>query len=317
MPRASLPWFVFLSALLALSLGCASAPKESGKEANTSPGVSVEPEKPPVEVAPAPLKRVSNRPANTDGKVFILEYHNIGDKPSPMFRSVKQFRKDLERLYKLGFRPVTASEYVSDQMSVPPGASPVVITFDDSQPTQLRLLPDGSLDPNCAMGIWQDFAKDKPDFPMKATFFVLPRMWDQKEWRQKKVDMVKSWGSEIGNHTLTHPPLRKQTDEVVMREIAGGNDLLAKYGHTGPVMFATPYGSTPKNTALVKQFKYKGKTYEIGAAFLVGANPAPSPTSEKFDRFRIPRIIAQPGPLGFDNWLEKLAKGKVDLYVAP
>lgn len=312
MLRASLSQVASILALLALGSGCArkevSAPKVSPPAAIVKPEPKAKPE---------PPKRVTNRPANKDGSVFVLEYHNIGDNKSPMFRTVKQFRNDLERLYKLGFRPVTASEYLFNRMNLPPGATPVVITFDDSQPSQIKLLSDGRLDPNCAMGIWEDFARDKPDFPMKATFFVLPRMWDQPEMRKRKVQMVKSWGSELGNHTLTHPVLRKKTDEQVMKEVAGGIELLEKYGHNGPIVFAAPYGSTPKNRALIKQFKFKGKVYKIDGAFLVGSNPAPSPESDKLDLHRVPRIIAQPGILGFDNWLEKLAKGKVTLYVAP
>jgi len=264
-----------------------------------------------------PPARVSKRPANKDGVVFVAEYHNIGTEKNNMFRSPEQFKKDLQRFYDLGFRPVTATEYLDNKMSLPPGASPVVITFDDSQPTQIKLLADGSLDPNCAMGIWQEFAKVHPDFPMKATFFVLPAMWDQPKLRKQKVALVHKWGSELANHTVHHPVLRNLTDERVKQEIAGGVELLEHYGEKGPFLFAMPYGSTPKNRSLIKMFKYHGRVFTIKAAFLVGANPAPSPVSKEFQPSRIPRIIAQPGRWGLDDWLNRLGKKEVKPYVAP
>lgn len=303
-------------ASLAIVLGCDKQVTQVNPIAFTQPSVKATPETRPAPKMHPGLVRVTKRPANKKGVVFVTEYHNIGEGKSKMFRTGAQFRKDLERLYKQGFRPVTASEYLYNRMKLPPGASPVVMTFDDSQPSQIRLLRDGSLDPNCAMGIWQDFAKEHPDFPMKATFFVLPRMWDQPEFRRKKVHMVTGWGSEIANHTLHHPVLRKKDDEVVKAEIAGGCELLRKYGHTGPILFAAPYGSTPKNRALIKRFKYKNTIYTIDAAFLVGSNPAPAP-GQDMDIHRVPRIIAQPGPLGLDYWLNRAARKEIKPYVAP
>jgi len=269
---------------------------------------------------PAPKKeppaRVTTRPANKNGVVFVAEYHNIGYNKNRMFRSPEKFRKDLKRLYDLGFRPVTASEYLNDRMTLPPGASPVVMTFDDSQPSQFKLMANGELDPNCAMGIWQDFTKLHPDFPMKATFFVLPRMWDQPKLRVKKVEMLKEWGSELANHTVHHPFLRKKTDEQVKAEIAGGIELLKKYGVTEPPLFAMPYGSNPKNRVLLKMFKYNGRVYQQSGAFLAGAEPAPAP-GKGLHPFRVPRILAQPGALGLEYWLDRVEKKETKPYVAP
>lgn len=264
----------------------------------------------------APPARVTMRAANKKGVVFVAEYHNIGYNKSYMFRTPEKFKKDLQRLYDLGFRPVTASEYLNDRMNLPSGASPVVMTFDDSQPSQFKLMKNGDVDPTCAMGIWQEFTKLHPDFPMKATFFVLPRMWDQPKLRHKKVAMLREWGSEIANHTVHHPVLRVKNDEQVKAEIAGGIELLRRYGVKEPPLFAMPYGSNPKNLVLLKMFKYKGRIYQQSGAFLAGANPAPAP-GKNLHPFRVPRILAQPGMLGLDYWLDRLEKKAVKPYVAP
>jgi len=53
----------------------------------------------------------------------------------------------------------------------------VVLTFDDSSPGQFRYLAQNgstSVDPDCAVGILEAFARRHPDFGLAATFFVLP-----------------------------------------------------------------------------------------------------------------------------------------------
>jgi peptidoglycan/xylan/chitin deacetylase (PgdA/CDA1 family) len=194
----------------------------------------------------ASLPRVSNRKANTQGRVFVVMYHHIKEGSNPMNRSASKFRRDLESLYEMGFRPVTVTEMVENRMALAPGASPVVITFDDAHDNQFKILKDGSIDPNCAVGIWKEFSERHPDFPVKGTWYVLPTLWGQKEFRKKKIEMLQSWGSEIGNHTVHHRDLRKLGDESVKAEIAGMNRILVKYGVNPNMPFCPPYGSFPK-----------------------------------------------------------------------
>lgn len=280
--------------------------------------VKVEP--PTKQAAPAvdkvPLKRVSDRQPNPNGVVFVAEYHHIREGKSTMERSPALMRRDLERLYKHGFRPINVTEYLSGEFNLPPGASPVILTFDDANPTQVAFGPDGELDPNCGLGILKAFSERHRDFPPKAVFFVLPQLWGQPEHRAKKIELIKSWGGEVANHTITHPNLSKLSDEKVKEELAGSFKLLEPYGGN-PEYLALPLGVSPKNRALLKSFNYQGKEYQMKASFLVGANPAPPPNSEKFDPTRIPRIQACEGPFGLDDWLDKLEKGQVKPWVAP
>ena len=165
--------------------------------------------------------RVSDRKADPTGTVPVLMYHRLGDKEASMVRTRANFKNDLNRLYALGFRPVTLAEYASNHMKLAPGASPVVLSFDDSHPDQFRLLEDGTVDPQCFVGIWLSFAKKHPDFPVRATFFVLPNgPFGQKKLAQKKMKMLLDWGCEIGSHALSHKSLTKLTDREVMNEFA-------------------------------------------------------------------------------------------------
>lgn len=243
--------------------------------------------------------------------VFVGEWHHIEKGKTTMHRDPKDFRKDLERLYKDGFRPVTATEYLTGKMDLPPGASPVVMTFDDSNPSQFQLKPDGTVDPECGIGIWQAFAQEHPDFPVHGTFYVLPDvMWGQPKMVEGKVKMLKEMGSELANHTMSHPILRKLSDAKATSEITDANARLRKFGVEGPISLALPFGVSPRNKKLVPGLIEKG---ELSAAFLVGANPAPPPGKIKFAG--VPRIQAYDGPYGLKEWLDKFEKGNVTVYV--
>lgn len=312
-------WPATAAGLLAITAGCGrreDAAKTSSPTASATSTAST-PTPPPASV-PVVKKRVTDRPANLKGGVPIIMYHHILDRKGRMFRTRKQFRGDLEYMYKLGFRPVTFSEYLNNKMDLPPGASPIVLTFDDSNPSQLQLRKDGSVDPDCAVGIWEDFAKDHPDFPVHGTFYVLPNtMWLQPEMLQKKLQIIRDLGSELGNHTLTHPVLRSLKKDRAEREIAVATDDLVKMGVPLPISLALPYGVGPRDRSILKGFTYNGKKYAPSATLLVGAGPAPAPTDPKLRKTGVPRILAYDGDLGVTYWLKMVEKKKMHPYVAP
>lgn len=303
--------------LIALAItGCGSHGGTDTSEKGT-PGAGPRPS-PEGSKTSQPLKRVTNRPGNQKGKVFIVEYHHVRDGKGTMFRTANQFKSDLERYYRLGFRPVTVSQYLDNKMNLAPGASPMVFTFDDSNPSQLQLRPNGTVDPTCAVGIWLDFAKTHPDFPVRATFYVLPDvMWAQPKLLDTKLAMLKKWGCELGNHTMTHPILRKLSDEKVKIEIGEASARLQALGVAMPASLALPFGSSPKNSQLTKEFDYKGRKVQVKAALLVGANPAAAPGDPKLNLQRIPRVQACEGDYGITYWLDLFEKGKVKVYVQP
>jgi len=308
-----------LSIVLALAIalaGCSKAPSADTPSPDTKAETKSVP-KDPVASA-ASQKRVSSRPGNLGGTVFVAEYHNFKVGKGDFFRTKEQFQSDLERFYSMGFRPVLASEYLANKMPLPPGASPVVITLDDSSPTQLQLMPDGSVDPNCAVGIWQEFAKTHLDFPVHGTFFVLPdTLWARKSNDDRKVKLIYSLGNELANHTMTHPILSHLTDDKVKWELGTANEKLEALGQPLPGPMALPFGVSPKHVSILHGFDWNGKHVVFTGVFLNGAEPAKSPNNPKFNRFRVPRIIATTVPYGLDFWLDKLKAGKVKPYVQP
>lgn len=264
------------------------------------------------------LKRVSNRPGDKKGAVFIAEYHRVLPKEGLYTRSTQNFRKDLDTLYKLGFRPVTLSEFVEGKMTLPPGASPVVLTFDDSSLSQFKMLPDGKIDPQSAVGILENFSKEHPDFPVKATFFILPKVpFGQPGWVNQKLALIKSWGCEIGSHTLTHSSMRKLSDEKIKQELGGSIDWIRSLGFE-PKTMAVPYGVMPKKVELLKSFTWNGKPYGFIANVRSMGRPAHSFDSKKPDNpYRLARIIGSDEPMALTYWLKKVEQGEVQLYIQP
>lgn len=247
-----------------------------------------------------------------------MEYHKIAKEEARWDRSISRFKSDLDRFYSMGFRPVTLSSYLSNSMDLAPGASPIVFTIDDSHPSQFKLREDGTLDPDCLVGIWAEFAKSHPDFPVLATFYVLPDTgpWGQRQLVDKKLQMIKDWGCEMGSHTLTHRKLSSLTEPEIKKELAGPIDFLAGKGFECKTI-ALPYGISPKNQNLLRGFGLNGKHYGYKAALLVGAEPAPAPDSPKFNPMRLPRVQSTEGDYGLTFWLDRVASGSAKVYVQP
>lgn len=276
----------------------------------------------PVAARPAQVftqpARVTERKGNTEGSVIVPMYHHIGPTEKYMFRSYEHFRNDLLRFYKMGFRPVTMREYVHDDMKLAPGASPVVMTFDDSHRDQFNILEDGTVDPKCFVGIWMAFAAKHPDFPVKATFFVNANgPFGQKKWVAKKIEMLKAWGCQVGSHTMSHPNLKKLSEEQVVKEMGACIDMIEALGMEAD-SFCYPYGIKPKDmTLLTKGFEYKGKRYKHTDACLAGDQPAYSPKSKKFNPYNIARVGADEKDHGLTYWLNRIADGRHKPYVQP
>ncbi len=306
------PAAVLVVALLVLS-GCAGRDRAAAAS-------SAAPPPPPRALTAAPRQTpralraaVSSAPPNEGGLVPILEYHRIVAKTGPYDRTPGAFRHDLARLYKEGYRPILLQDLLRGDVDLPRGASPVVLTFDDADASQFRYLPgtERRVDPDCAVGILQAFARLHPGFPVRATFFVLPESaFGPARERTEKLRMLRDdLGCEIGNHTVTHRSLRAMNEESVAREIGGCvAKIEAILPGTKVESIALPMGISPRNRALLASGKGAGQTYVNKAVLLVGANPALSPFDKAFKPMRLPRIQAVEGPMGITYWLDYLKK---------
>ena len=265
---------------------------------------------------------------NEAGLVPILEYHEIGPNPSGasratrmMHRSLEEFQGDLQRLYEEGYRPVNLSEYLDNKMNLPLGTSPVVLTFDDARSTQFRYLHDGSsIDPNCAIGIMQEFTRAHPDFPLKAMFYVLPDgAFGSDRYAAKKMRALLQMGCELGNHTRNHHYFNRMSDAAIEKEISMGKRITEKMVPGANLdTLALPGGCKPRshNYGVLTSGAYEGTRYANRAVLDAWGGPAPAPIATKYDPLRIPRVLGVNGGGGVNEALDYLKERPGARYVS-
>src|SRR6185295_14430803 len=96
--------------------------------------------------------------------------------------------------------------------------------------------------------------KQHTDFPVRATFFVLPNssFGPPSSQAAKKMQKLFELGCEIGNHTVNHPKLSELTDTEVKREIAECVTRIRRLAPDAKVnTLALPLGLSPRNRALL------------------------------------------------------------------
>ena len=99
-------------------------------------------------------------------------------------------------------------------------------------------------------------------------------------------------GFELGDHTHDHTPARtRSTTATCSASSCEGGKVItdAVPGYRVRTM-ALPLGALPHTRSLALRGSWHRQSYRFAAAFLVGAEPAPSPFSTSFDRRRVPRI---------------------------
>jgi peptidoglycan/xylan/chitin deacetylase (PgdA/CDA1 family) len=251
-------------------------------------------------------------PPNPDGQVLVLEYHLIGEPEERWQRTPANFRADLERLWAEGYYPVNLRDLASGDLNmVPAGKRPLVLTFDDSSIEQFRIMQNGGIDPNSAVGILRDFHALHPaDWPLRATFFVLQDvdaperiLFGQPQLAQQKLQLLVDWGMEVGSHTISHANLAESSPEEVKRQLALSQvkleEMLPGYEI---VSLSVPFGAYPQDERLLVGGLYENELYTYKAAVEVSGGLAPSPHSPDFNPYHIPRVQAIQSEL--DYWLD-------------
>jgi peptidoglycan/xylan/chitin deacetylase (PgdA/CDA1 family) len=252
---------------------------------------------PPRKRFTATVESARKAKANELGLVPVLMYHRIVKKrTSSLDRTPKQLRKELERLARAGYVPVTAAEYASGRIDIPAGAHPVVLTFDDGTPGHFALDASGRPHPDTAVGVLLDVARRHPGFRPVATFWVNRDPFGLKdpEAQAKAVGWLVRNGFGVANHTYGHADLRRLSRRKIAKEIVRQERLLRRLGAPPSATFALPYGNLPgrKNRRAAHRGSWDGTRYDFSGVFLAGAEPAPSPHSKDFRPQQIPRIQA-------------------------
>jgi peptidoglycan/xylan/chitin deacetylase (PgdA/CDA1 family) len=239
----------------------------------------------------AKVKAAAAVKANELGQIPVLMFHRIVPKPATTDdRSPEQFRADLERLVKEDYVPVTAAEMVAGKIDIPAGKHPVVLTFDDSSPSQLTLNEMGVPQKDTAVAILKEVAAKHPGWRPAATFYVTRDMFGKtvREEQAQALIWLKDNGFEIGNHTRDHINLRGRSQKEVEEQIGTIAKQINSLSAINPSTIALPYGNQPSK----KNWALTGKLYNHKGVFLAGYTPAPAPFSKSFDAAGIPRIKA-------------------------
>jgi hypothetical protein len=245
------------------------------------------------------------------GSVPVLMYHQLLASPKGDYdQTPAQFRAELELLYRSGYRTITAADLVAGKVDVPAGKSPMVLTFDDSTVSQYGERPDGSVDPQTAVGILLDVAHRHGEEHPVATFYVNTMPFGGKD---SYLNSLAKLGMEIGDHTASHANLRSLDATGVQRELVQGLSVItgAVPGATVTTM-ALPFGAHPHDPALDHHGSFKGQSYDFAGVMLVGSNPSKSPYNALFRPLAVPRIRSgiRTGDQAFTStyWLPKLVR---------
>ncbi|WP_431956861.1 polysaccharide deacetylase family protein [Nocardia lijiangensis] len=283
----------------ALLLGCGAAAESATPAVVSTPASSA--------AAPAPVDPAAVG-ANELGLVPVLMYHQVTANPAGEYdQTPEEFRAELDRLYREGYRPVTAAAYISGAIDIPAGTHPVVLTFDDSTISQLALTGDGRPAPDSAVGILEEFGAGHPDFRPTATFYVNNESFGDD---RRALTWLAEHGYDLGAHTATHANLSRLDAAGVQRELVQNLRAVAAAAPGAPVRtMALPLGIFPADRRLAATGEWEGTRYAFEAVMLVGAEPAPSPFGP-VDPAGVPRIRSGRGEVAFDSahWLDRLAR---------
>jgi peptidoglycan/xylan/chitin deacetylase (PgdA/CDA1 family) len=260
------------------------------KSAPPAPQASSQSTKKPA--APVVKATVGRKP-NELGVIPVIMHHEIRpDRVGAFDQTPAEFRAELEKLWRQGYWPVTAAALATGRVdSVPAGRTPVVLTFDDSTRFQFFYTPAGKIKSDTAIGIMLDFARTHPGFQPAGTFFVLREPFAGIARGPEMLRWLVAHGFELGDHTHDHIPLNTLDDGDVQRELVEGARVITKAvpGYRIRTM-SLPLGALPESRRLALRGQWRGQSYRFAAAFLAGAEPAPSPFSSRFNRNAVPRI---------------------------
>ena len=182
----------------------------------------------------------------------------------------------------------------------------------------------GTIDPNCAVGILEAFHAQHPDWPLRATFYVLPKSaWNPVPFWQpgqetKKLRYLVAAGFEVANHTTTHRPMTHLSASELCWEMAECERYVEDRapGATMDTM-AVPGGAMPKNHALwpcLLQGRLGKIAYHNRCILMAWGGPSHSWMDKQFNPDQVARIGAGPGWM--ERALARLTAGRIREYVS-
>jgi peptidoglycan/xylan/chitin deacetylase (PgdA/CDA1 family) len=269
---------------------------------------------------------------NELGHIPVLMYHAFTTNPEYLdewTRTPDGFRQDLQWLYDHDFSLVSMADLIDNEISVPPGKHPVVLTFDDSSSGQFRLLEEETgeryPDPTTAVGVMEAFFAEHPDFGRGGHFAVVPnncfRYDEEVTTCEERLTWLAERGYEIGNHTWWHQNLGEADDDLFMSQI-GDTKLWIDERVSGPAnlsnVLTLPFGAFPatewQSSMLLNGFDWQGQRIQMAAILTVGGGPSVSPDSSVWDPWAITRFNTDEGTL--DYWKAQIETGAMTMYTS-
>jgi peptidoglycan/xylan/chitin deacetylase (PgdA/CDA1 family) len=261
--------------------------------------------------------------ANEMGKVLVLEYHRIGYPEQRYQRTPDNLRADLQRLYEGGYVPVNFIDLIRGLPDVPAGKKPIVLTFDDSDVTQFRVLEDYTVDADSAVGIILNFHSQHPaEWPTRATFFILGNdnanyysVFGQSEWAKAKAQLLTNLGMEIGSHTVSHADLSVATAERIYWELAVSQHVIEELVPGYKVQsLSVPFGGFPWTLEFLKAGQWGDFDYTYAGNAAAWGGPSISPFDSAFEPYHVSRMEVTATSL--DHWLTYFEQNPHEYYVS-
>lgn len=247
---------------------------------------------------------------NEVGKVVVVMYHNLADKPGDYATTPDLFRQDLERLYNEGYRTVSMSDLINNTIDIPMGTTPVVLTFDDGTKSNFYYDENGEIAKDSVVGILDEFYKTHEDFGRNAIFYLFgTNPFREPDLLEQKLRYLIDNGYEIGTHSYGHEDF-EVLDKAGLQKSLGRNEAFIDsiLNDHDMIHLSLPFGHRPAEAyrEALWQGSYEETEYTIVSAVNVGWNPIASPASSKFNPKSINRITCGDGHMELNFWLDDL-----------
>jgi len=242
---------------------------------------------------------------NEIGDIMVVMYHGIKDNP-PYHRSKDDFIRDLQYFYDNNYYLISMKDYLSQQIDVPLGKTPIVLTFDDGLSSTFALV-ENEVDPESAIGILETFVETHDDFGKAASLFIhaTKQNFQGDGNVSQRLDWLVKNGYEIGNHSATHADLSKLSKDALIKEIGQVDYFLKELMPEYTMLAITyPYGKRPEASLIehLKNGQYEGVEFGYEIGFREGPSSKMVPPSHtKFDPYNAPRVRGSEGEVQ-DLW---------------
>lgn len=244
---------------------------------------------------------------NEAGQIMILMYHGLKEKPGSYATTIELFKKDLERLYNEGYRTISMTDLIQNNISVPLGTTPVILTFDDATLSNFFYDEEGQISKDSVVGILDEFYQNHEDFGRNAIFYVYGQNpFRERDLLEEKLSYLIANGYEIGNHSWNHEKLNTLDETGILKAIGKEQAFIREVANYEMQHVSLPYGIKPSESlfSLVFNGTYEEVTYHNLSAVNVGWNPVKSPIHMNFNPLSLNRVTCGEDQFELNYWLD-------------